>query len=147
MGLVEINHTSFTVADVKAAAKWYCDVLGFEMMSDMHRPADYCEAVTGIPGAALHIIYVKGGGYPVELIEYTASKGVKIDTATNNIGSAHVAYNVENLHEMYDELIGKGVNVLSEPVPITQGVNKGGFVIYLEDPDGNTFEFIERPKG
>ncbi|HBK80820.1 MAG TPA: bleomycin resistance protein, partial [Nitrospinae bacterium] len=51
MGLVEINHTSFTVADVEAAAKWYCDHLGFEVMSDMHRPAEYCEAVTGIPGA------------------------------------------------------------------------------------------------
>jgi catechol 2,3-dioxygenase-like lactoylglutathione lyase family enzyme len=147
MGLVEINHTSFTVADVEATAKWYCDRLGFEMMSDMHRPAEYCEAVTGIPGAALHIIYVRGGGYPIELIEYTASKGVKIDTATNNVGSTHVAYNVENLEEMYAGLIAKGVRVLSPPVPITQGANKGGLVVYLEDLDGNTLEFIERPKG
>ena len=147
MGLVEINHTSFTVADVEAAAKWYCDRLGFEVMSDMHRPAEYCEAVTGIPGAALHIIYVRGGGYPIELIEYTASKGVKIDTATNNVGSAHVAYNVENLEEMYAGLTAKGVKVLSPPVPITQGANKGGLVVYLEDLDGYTLEFIERPKG
>ncbi len=147
MGLVEINHTSFTVADVEAAAKWYCDKLGFEVMSDLHRPRDYCEAVTGIPGAELHIIYVKGGGYPIELIEYTGAKGVKIDTATNNVGSAHVAYNVENLREMHADLTAKGVRVISEPVPITQGANKGGLVIYIEDLDGNTFEFIERPKG
>ncbi len=147
MGLVEINHTSFTVADVEAAAKWYCDKLGFEVMSDLHRPRDYCEAVTGIPGAELHIIYVKGGGYPIELIEYTGAKGVKIDTATNNVGSAHVAYNVENLREMHADLTAKGVRVISEPVPITQGANKGGLVIYIEDLDGNTFEFIEQPKG
>ncbi|HBK80819.1 MAG TPA: hypothetical protein DDZ83_14300, partial [Nitrospinae bacterium] len=76
-----------------------------------------------------------------------ASKGVKIDTATNNVGSAHVAYNVENLEEMYAGLTAKGVRVLSSPVPITQGANKGGLVVYLEDLDGNTLEFIERPKG
>jgi len=146
MGLIEINHTSFTVADVEAAAKWYCEKLGFEVMSDMRRPADYCEAVTGIPGAELHIIYVRGGGYPIELIEYTASAGEKIDTATNNVGSAHVAYNVENLEEMYAGFMDKGVRVISPPVPITQGANKGGLVIYLEDLDGNTLELIERPR-
>ena len=146
MGLIEINHTSFTVADAPAAAKWYCEKLGFEVMSDMRRPADYCEAVTGIPGAELHIIYVRGGGYPIELIEYTASAGEKIDTATNNVGSAHVAYNVENLQEMYADFMDKGVRVISPPVPITQGANKGGLVIYLEDLDGNTLEFIERPR-
>ncbi|HJP13894.1 MAG: VOC family protein [Nitrospinota bacterium] len=146
MGLIEINHTSFTVADVDAAAKWYCENLGFEVMSDMHRPQGYCEAVTGIPGAALHIIYVKGGGYAIELIEYTQSKGAKIDSATNNVGSAHVAYNVENLRETHADLTARGVRLISEPIPITEGANKGGLVIYLEDLDGNTLEFIERPK-
>ena len=145
MGLLEVNHTSFTVGDVEAASKWYCEYLGFEVMSESHRPSDYCEAVTGIPGAELHIIYVRGGGYPIELIEYTASKGVKIDTATNNVGSAHVAYTVKILEEMYADLIAKGVKIVSPPVPITQGKNEGGTVIYLEDLDGNTLEFIERP--
>lgn len=145
MGLLEVNHTSFTVRDVEAAAKWYCKYLGFEVMSESHRPVDYCQAVTGIPGAALYIIYVQGGGYSIELIEYTASKGVKIDTATNNVGSAHVAYTVENLEELYADLTARGVKIVSPPVPITQGKNKGGIVIYLEDLDGNTLEFIERP--
>ena len=90
-------------------------------------------------------IYVRGGGYPIELIEYTASAGEKIDTATNNVGSAHVAYSVENLEEMYADFMDKGVRVISAPVSITQGANKGGLVIYLEDLDGNTLEFIERP--
>ena len=39
----------------------------------------------------------------------------------------------------------KGVRFVSEPVPVTQGPNTGGFVVYIEDPDGNTLELIERP--
>lgn len=146
MGLTSINHTSFTVADVAASAKWYCDMLGFEVVSDAMRSKAYCEAVTGIPGAELHIIYVKGGGYHIELIEYIGAPGVKIDTATNNVGSAHVAYNVENLSGMYADLKARGVKFMSPPVGITDGPNKGGQVVYLEDPDGNTLEFIEPPK-
>ncbi len=46
---------------------------------------------------------------------------------------------------MYADFMDKGVRVVSSPVPITQGANKGGLVIYLEDLDGNTLEFIERP--
>lgn len=147
MGLVEINHTSFTVADVEAAAKWYCDVLGFEVMSNARRTQEFSEKVTGIPRADLHIIYVRGAGYPIELIQYTGAPGVKIDTATNNVGSAHVAYNVEDLKGMYADLKAKGVKIMSEPIPIPDGPNKGGLVVYLEDLDGNSLEFIERPRG
>ncbi len=147
MGLLEINHTSFTVADVEASAKWYCDVLGFEVMSNATRAKDFSEQVTGIPGADLHIIYVRGGGYAIELIQYTGAPGVKIDTATNNVGSALVCYNVENMEGMYADLKANGVKIMSEPIPIPDGPNKGGLVVYLEDLDGNTLEFIERPKG
>ena len=146
MGLLEINHTSFTVADVEASANWYCDKLGFEVMSNATRAKDFSEKVTGIPGADLHIIYVKGGGYPIELVQYVGSPGVKIDTATNNVGSAHVAYIVDELQEMYKELTSKGVKILSPPITVNDGPNKGGLVVYLEDLDGNTLEFIERPK-
>ena len=38
----------------------------------------------------------------------------------------------------------EGVRFVSEPVPVTQGPNTGGFVVYIEDPDGNTLELIER---
>lgn len=145
MPLTSINHTSFTVSDVEASAKWYCEILGFEVLSDATRPKDYSEKVTGIPGADLHIIYVRGGGYAIELIQYIGAPGVKIDTATNNVGSAHVAYNVSGLREMHETLRAKGVRFMSPPVDIPDGSNKGGLVVYLEDPDGNTFEFIEPP--
>ncbi len=145
MGLVSINHTSFTVSDASAIAKWYCEMLGFTIVSDETRPQDYSEKVTGIPGADLRIIYVRGVDYHIELVEYVGAPGVKIDTATNNVGSAHIAYNVNDLKGMYETLAPRGVKFVSPPVPVTQGPNKGGYVVYVEDPDGNTLELIERP--
>ncbi len=145
MGLVSINHTSFTVSDAAAIAAWYCEMLDFTIVSVDTRPQDYSEKVTGIPGADLRLVYILGGGYHIELVEYVGAPGVRIDTATNNVGSAHIAYNVNDLKGMYDALAPRGVRFVSEPVPVTQGPNTGGFVVYIEDPDGNTLELIERP--
>ncbi len=127
---------------VEAAAKWYCDNLGFEVMSDDRRPADYCEAVTGISGAELHIIYVRGGGYAIELIQYTGAPGVKIDTATNNVGSAHVCFNVDDFDVMLKRALAGGATLAGERTIIPEGNNAGKAVVYFEDPDGNTIEFI-----
>ncbi len=145
MGLVSINHTSFTVSDAAAIAAWYCEMLDFTIVSVDTRPKDYSEKVTGIPGADLRIVYILGGGYHIELVEYVGAPGGRIDTATNNVGSAHIAYNVNDLKGMYEALAPKGMRFVSEPVPVTQGPNTGGFVVYIEDPDGNTLELIERP--
>ena len=108
MGLVSINHTSFTVSDAAAIAEWYCEMLDFTIVSVDIRPQDYSEKVTGIPGADLRIVYIKGGGYHIELVEYVGAPGVKIDTATNNVGSAHIAYNVNDLNGMYENLAPRG---------------------------------------
>ena len=145
MGLTSINHTSFTVSNAKAIAEWYREILDFTILSDETRPRDYSEKVTGIAGADLRIVYIRGGEYNIELVEYVGAPGVRIDTATNNVGSAHIAYNVNDLNGMYEDLAPRGVKFVSPPVPVTQGPNKGGFVVYLEDPDGNTLELIERP--
>jgi catechol 2,3-dioxygenase-like lactoylglutathione lyase family enzyme len=45
----------------------------------------------------------------------------------------------------YDRLTAKGVRFISEPVAVTAGINKGGATVYLEDPDGNTLEFVPAP--
>ena len=58
MGLVSINHTSFTVSDAAAIAEWYCEMLDFTIVSVDTRPQDYSEKVTGIPGADLRIVYI-----------------------------------------------------------------------------------------
>ncbi len=81
MGLLSINHTSFTVSDAEAVAGWYCEMLGFSVVSDEVRPRDYSEKVTGIRGASLRVVYMRGGGYLVELVQYyVGAPGVKIDS-------------------------------------------------------------------
>jgi len=52
---------------------------------------------------------------------------------------------VDDLRTCYDELVGKGVQFKSEPVEITAGPNKGGWIYFL-DPDGHVLELFQPAK-
>ncbi|MFQ5895966.1 MAG: VOC family protein [Nitrospinota bacterium] len=145
--LLGVNHTSFTVADVERSVDFYTNVLGGRLLSLAERPPDFCEKVTGVPGAHLRIAYVELAGYHLELIQYLSPAGEKADTRTCNVGSAHVAFNVSGLRGMYRELKARGVRFMGEPVEIPAGPNRGGHAVYFEDPDENTLEFIEKAQG
>lgn len=143
--IISPNHTSITVADMDRSLAFYRDLLGFEAISERFAPAAFASVVTGIPGAELKVVYVQAGGYRIELIQYLASQGEKIDPATNRPGSCHIAFNVDNLDEMVGRLRAEGVRFRSEPVTVGGGPNKDGRAVYFLDPDGVTLEFIQPP--
>ena len=47
---------------------------------------------------------MKLGDFYLELIEYQAGKGVKINTSVNNIGTAHVCFNIKNFNQYLSKL-------------------------------------------
>jgi catechol 2,3-dioxygenase-like lactoylglutathione lyase family enzyme len=52
---------------------------------------------------------------------------------------------VDDLAATYEALRSQGVEFKSAPVAITAGPNRGGFVVYLHDPDGFTIELFQPP--
>lgn len=142
--ILNTNHTSFTVSDVERSADFYRDLLGFQLLSLTERPPWFAEIATGIPGAHLRVAYLEApGGHRLELIQYLSPPGVKLDTRTHNVGSAHLALNVDNLHQLYNQLKAKGVRFKGEPIEVPAGPNKGNAMVYMLDPDDFTLELIQ----
>jgi catechol 2,3-dioxygenase-like lactoylglutathione lyase family enzyme len=143
--IIRVSHTSFTVADVEKSVEFYRDLLGMKLISLSERPPDFSERVTGIKGAHLKVAYLEIGGTQLELIQYLSPIGKKLDTTTCNIGSSHLAFDVDNIDEMVRSLKENGVHVVTkEPVVVPAGPNKGNRIVYLNDYDGITLEFIQR---
>lgn len=140
---VTINHVSFTVSNLQKSIDFYTKVLGLELVNLSDRDEQFSSAITGICGAKMSIAYVKAANCSVELIEYTSSKGVLIDTATNNVGSAHVCFNVKNFDLWIEKLKENGVYFRGDVCFVPAGPNKGRKVVYVTDYDGNNIEFIE----
>ena len=86
------------------------------------------------------------GGAKLELIEYLSGSGKKIDTSTNNIGSAHLCLNVSNIDNFYENFINSGGKTVNPPKLIPAGSNKNKKGFYGEDLDSNRLEFISEEK-
>lgn len=142
-----VNHTSFTVSDVERSIAFYRDLLGMELLSLAERDPIFSERVTAIPGAHLKVAYLKApDGHRLELIEYLSPKGKKLDTQTNHVGSAHLAFDVVDLPRLFEALKAKGVIFKSVPLEVPTGPNRGTLAVYFTDPDGITLEFLQKPK-
>jgi catechol 2,3-dioxygenase-like lactoylglutathione lyase family enzyme len=79
----------------------------------------------------------------LELIEYVNPRGEPTDTTTNRPGSAHLAFQVDDLWAEYNRMKALGVRFKSEPVRIAAGPNEGGWTIYFLDPDDITLEMVQ----
>ena len=143
-----IQHFSFTVGNLDDAVRFFRDLLCLEATPVREVKGERIEKIVQMPGAWLRISNVTTpDNGNIELIEYVAPKGEKVDLKTCNVGVAHLALVVDNIQEMYDNLTAKGVQLNHPPLRAESGAMKGWSACYLKGPDGITLEFMEPPKG
>ncbi|MGB1612645.1 MAG: VOC family protein [Arenicellales bacterium] len=144
--ILSTNHTSFTVSDLDRSLGFFEQVLGFEVTSKAPRAPDVIERVTGVEGAEVMIAYVRGPGHSIELIEFTGpEKRHTLRPRACDLGFCHIAYDVRGLDELIDQAKAFDVVPEGEVITVDQGPNAGARLVYLRDPDGVTFELIEKP--
>jgi catechol 2,3-dioxygenase-like lactoylglutathione lyase family enzyme len=85
-------------------------------------------------------------GNSLELIEYLAPKGQKIDLRTCNPGVPHVGLVVDDIQELYEDLSANGVKFVNPPYWGGQSVAGWGWrVCFLRGPDGISIELMQPP--
>ena len=140
-------HTSFTVRNLERSVAFYRDTLGLELKGVQGGAHQYLRDIVALPEADLKIAFIgiPGSDHVLELIEYVAPRGIPADTATCNVGSAHLCFRCDDLPATYAAWQAKGVHFKSLPVRIPLGRNAGGYAVYFLDPDGITLELFQPP--
>jgi catechol 2,3-dioxygenase-like lactoylglutathione lyase family enzyme len=139
--LTSVNHTSFTVGGIARSAAFYRDVLGMKLELETETSGEYIQTVTGFPDAHIKVGLLSLGDHRLELIQYVAPKGTKLDTRTCNVGSPHLAFWCDDIQKTYQELKAKGVAFKSAPMVSTVS---GNWACYFTDPDGIALELNQR---
>jgi catechol 2,3-dioxygenase-like lactoylglutathione lyase family enzyme len=142
-----IHHFALTVSDMDASVGFYCELFGLDVLSDRVVERDYVEQITAVPGAHVRIVHLVGFGKQVELLQYLAPVGATRARALPDAGSAHLCFVSDDLDADSERLRTAGVTFRSQPVTTTNGPNKGGRGIYVEDPDGNAVEVVQLAPG
>jgi len=143
-----VHHLGLTVADLERSIRFYRDVLGLTLAARRLADADYVGQQVGQPDLRLDVAsfcLAPDCDVLLQMAQYLNFAGPPSDQATNRPGNTHLCLVVDDIHAAYRDLKAKGVTFKTEPIEITAGPHKGGWGVYLLDPDGYTLELHQRP--
>ena len=107
--------------------------------------------MVGYSDARLHIVYLGTSDlrHSVELIQYLNPAGTPAAMPERHqVGASHLGVIVDDLDAFHRELSSRGVRFVSPPAirpgAVYPMASKG---CYMQDPDGNWLELLERPPG
>ena len=140
------NHTSFTVESLDRAIPFFCEALGFELLSRAPRGPALIRRMTSIADADVEIAFVQGPGHRIELVEYKApADRCESSARLCDFGAAHIALDVDDVPAAVAAAETHGFQRVGEIIVIDGGPNRGRQVVYLKGPDGFVIEFIGEP--
>ena len=136
-----MNHTGFVVKDLDKSIEFYRDVVGLTVVATREREGGPISQVVGYENSRIKVALLgKGEGHLVELVQYMHPEGSERPSEERNtLGATHLAFDVEDIEQTYQYLIGNGARSLNPP----QELSTSRKVCYLQDPDGNWLELIE----
>ena len=129
MTIRSIEHLALAYRDTDAAAQWYCDVLGFEIIFKGTNPQ----------GAHYFFIKDPAGTGLIEVIPMPEDNPT--DLGQISMAHVHLAFDVDDMDAAIADLEAKGVEIAGPPGMM--GENK---LLFFRDLEGAPLQLVQRPK-
>ena len=113
------------------------------MTEESERSGDDRSKALGVAKAKVRLAILRAGQAQIELIEYVSAKGRPYDRNNNDVGTMHIAFQVEDIDAVYQRMLDHGVRFTSPPATIPAGPMAGWHWTYFYDPDGVSLEIIQ----
>jgi glyoxylase I family protein len=134
-----LDHVGLVVADLPAAASWFCDVFGLVPELSLR---------VGAIGLGIEMLIHPVHGYRLELLHRPGSgagpggKPEHPGAAALRHGYGHVAFDVTDLKSAYGRAVARGARPVMLPGPSPEA---GVAMAFVADPEGNLIELLHRP--
>lgn len=126
--LKSVHHIAIICSDYEKSKAFYTQILGCEILAENYREER----------SSYKLDLMLNGVYCIELFSFPdPPKRVSRPEAS---GLRHLAFSVENIDQVIQELLGKGV--VCEPVRVDEFTGKR--YTFFEDPDGLPIELVEQ---
>jgi glyoxylase I family protein len=142
--ILGVNHVAFSVPDMGRALQFYCDLLGFEKVSDAGWPAgtESADRILGVSGTSARVCHLRGTNLLIELFQFGDCEPAPQDPLRPVVdhGITHICLAVTDLDGEYARLSAAGMKFHSAPEEV--GI-PGVRTVYGRDPFGNVVELEE----
>jgi glyoxylase I family protein len=137
------SHFALCVTDLERSLRFYCDGLGFEP-AERYDLDDGTAPLLEVEGPIdLVAQFVRRDGMAIELLHYSSPGTHGRPSATRNqLGFTHLSFDVEDLEAATKHLEACG----GRRIPSAHLVSPGSEIRFLEDPDGNRVELMQRAR-
>lgn len=153
-GIAGVNHIGLTVPDIDEAEAFFRDVLGCQTATSFGPFRDdegtFMQDLLDVdPRAVINRITLMrcGFGSNIELFDYDAPGQATVRPRNSDIGGHHIAFYVEDIAAVADDLKARGIRTLLGPLPVDQGPAAGQTILYFYAPWGLQLEAISYPGG
>lgn len=139
------KHTNINARDWRKLSSYYQKVFNCTPVPpERNFHGQWFERLTNLKG-----VHVEGehlalpgyeeGGPTLEIFTYNIAEGTC--SPINGYGFAHIAFDVDNIEEMYNRVIREGGGIVGEIVIKNFGtIRKTAKILYATDPEGNIVE-------
>ena len=140
--ILNIRHVGIVVTDLERMKTFYGS-LGFVKDSSDIEEGTFIDQVTGLDKVKLEWIKMKlPDNSLLELLKYHSHslENDQIKQYSNRLGCSHIAFTVEDIDKICDQVILAGGSVVNSPIKSPNGKVK---VAYCHDPEGVLLEIVQ----
>lgn len=146
MTLKMVHHHGFTVSNLEASLKFYRDALGLEVVRVSERKdLPSYNTILGYDDVHLDVAILTHpvNDFVLELFQYINPPSTKRELGNYFVGASHVAFEVEDVDEMYDTITAAGYSSINPPVDVVRDGVTVARAMYALDPDGISVEMFQ----
>ncbi|HZQ49941.1 MAG TPA: VOC family protein [Candidatus Dormibacteraeota bacterium] len=149
MTVTRIHHAGITVSDMERSLGFYRDLLGMRELADTRLTRPEIATLLGTDEIDVRIVNLDtNDGRIVELLQYSAPRGHRVEYTSRDPGSGHIAFAVNDLDRIREGIEATGASVISRDVvnaADSEGIFAHARLLYVRDPDGMILELVELP--
>ena len=137
----DIRHSGIVVDNLSASLDFYRDLLGFKIVKQAEESSSFISNILGLVDVKLTTVKMSvSDGQLIELLYYHTHQKESEQKAINDIGLTHIAFTVNDVEAMYNQLKTKGIYFVSEPQISPNNYAK---VAFCQAPEGTFIELVE----
>jgi len=147
LAVSSIDHVGMNVPDIDAATRFFTDLMGAKVISDMQPgsiPDQWKAPFRWHASSDLQrfVMLQLQGGAKLELFQYRGTEINHQQPHGDDAGASHVALKTDDIDGSLALLKGRGVTILSEPITNPDGIRW----FYFQTPWGAQVELVALPK-
>jgi glyoxylase I family protein len=146
MAIKMVHHHGFTVLDLERSLKFYRDALGLKVVRTNERKnLQAYDAILGYEDVHLLVALLSHpvNGFVLELFQYVNPPSAPRELSNHYVGSSHLAFEVDDIDDQYEQLKAQGFTSISPPVDVVRDGKVVARAMYALDPDGISVELFQ----